>query len=178
MRPQWYRFDTDPQWGLGCCSILWVVLPTSFLALYSYWDFIRSEQPYEIRQALKENNSYLKCMLLVCALSPGLPLTLPCWTCPSFNSLGRCPLTSESSWTTHSEDTSSLSCGPSYTDLQLLNAEEQMSGKASRADSTGKRSTKPQGFANHSWWPVALLQISVASFVCRTRSGLNHPVKC
>ncbi|XP_005860199.1 PREDICTED: stonin-2 isoform X3 [Myotis brandtii] len=71
----------------------------------------------------------------------GLPLTLPCWTCPSFNSLGRCPLTSESSWTTHSEDTSSPSCCPSYTDLQLINAEEQMSGRASRADSTDNSSS-------------------------------------
>lgn len=71
----------------------------------------------------------------------GLPLTMPCWTCPSFNSLGRCPLTSESSWTTHSEDTSSPSCGPSYTDLQLINAEEQMSGRASGADSTDNSSS-------------------------------------
>ena len=77
-------------------------------------------------------------MLLVCGLSPGQQLTMPCWTCPSFNSLGRCPLTSESSWTTHSEDTSSPSCAPSYTDLQLINAEEQLSGRASGADSTGK----------------------------------------
>lgn len=67
-----------------------------------------------------------------------LPLTMPCWTCPSFDSLGRCPLASESSWTTHSEDTSSPSLGPSYTDLQLLSAEEHMSGRASAADSTGK----------------------------------------
>ncbi|XP_047392951.1 stonin-2 isoform X1 [Sciurus carolinensis] len=65
-----------------------------------------------------------------------LPLTMPCWTCPSFDSLKRCPLTSESSWTTHSEDTSSPSVGPSYTDLQLVNAEEQTSCRASGADST------------------------------------------
>ncbi|KAM9645695.1 stonin-2 isoform 2-T4 [Trichechus inunguis] len=65
-----------------------------------------------------------------------LPLTMPCWTCPSFHSLGRCPLASESSWTTHSEDTSSPSFGPSYTDLQVISAEEQTSGKASGADST------------------------------------------
>ncbi|XP_048655080.1 stonin-2 isoform X1 [Marmota marmota marmota] len=65
-----------------------------------------------------------------------LPLTMPCWTCPSFDSLRRCPLTSESSWTTHSEDTSSPSIGPSHTDLQLVNAEEQTSGRASGADST------------------------------------------
>ncbi|XP_015992999.2 stonin-2 isoform X3 [Rousettus aegyptiacus] len=71
----------------------------------------------------------------------GLPLTMPCWTCPSFNSLGRCPLTSESSWTTHSEDTSSPSCDPSYTDLQLIGAEEQMSGRASGADSTDNSSS-------------------------------------
>uniref|UniRef100_A0A8D0X2Y7 Stonin-2 n=1 Tax=Sus scrofa TaxID=9823 RepID=A0A8D0X2Y7_PIG len=66
-------------------------------------------------------------------------LTLPCWTCPSFDSLGRCPLPSENSWTTHSEDTSSPSFGPSYTDLQLVSAEEQMSGPASGADSTDER---------------------------------------
>ncbi|XP_057587426.1 stonin-2 isoform X6 [Hippopotamus amphibius kiboko] len=67
-----------------------------------------------------------------------ISLTMPCWTCPSFNSLGRCPLPSESSWTTHSEDTSSPSFGPSYTDLQLISAEEQ-SGPASGADSTDER---------------------------------------
>ncbi|XP_054305603.2 stonin-2 isoform X6 [Pongo pygmaeus] len=70
-----------------------------------------------------------------------LPLTMPCWTCPSFDSLGRCPLTSESSWTTHSEDTSSPSFGCSYTDLQLINAEEQTSGQASGADSTDNSSS-------------------------------------
>ncbi|XP_037359651.1 stonin-2 [Talpa occidentalis] len=70
-----------------------------------------------------------------------LPLTVPCWTCPSFDSVGRCPLTSESSWTTHSEDTSSPSLGPSYTDLQLISAEEQMSGRASGADSTDNSSS-------------------------------------
>ncbi|XP_010333650.1 stonin-2 isoform X8 [Saimiri boliviensis] len=69
-----------------------------------------------------------------------LPLTMPCWSCPSFDSLGRCPLTSESSWTTHSEDTSSPSFGCSYTDLQLINAEEQTSGRASGADSTDNSS--------------------------------------
>uniref|UniRef100_A0A8D1C9R6 Stonin-2 n=1 Tax=Sus scrofa TaxID=9823 RepID=A0A8D1C9R6_PIG len=68
-------------------------------------------------------------------------LTLPCWTCPSFDSLGRCPLPSENSWTTHSEDTSSPSFGPSYTDLQLVSAEEQMSGPASGADSTDNSSS-------------------------------------
>nr|XP_019586672.1 PREDICTED: stonin-2 isoform X3 [Rhinolophus sinicus] len=71
----------------------------------------------------------------------GPPLTMPCWMCPSFNSLGRCPPTSESSGTTHSEDTSSPSCGPSYTDLQLISAEEQMSGPASGADSTDNSSS-------------------------------------
>uniref|UniRef100_A0A8C0CX01 Stonin-2 n=1 Tax=Balaenoptera musculus TaxID=9771 RepID=A0A8C0CX01_BALMU len=69
-----------------------------------------------------------------------ISLTMPCWTCPSFNSLRRCPLPSESSWTTHSEDTSSPSFGPSYTDLQLVSAEEQ-SGLASRADSTDNSSS-------------------------------------
>ncbi|XP_058433846.1 stonin-2 isoform X5 [Marmota monax] len=70
-----------------------------------------------------------------------LPVTMPCWTCPSFDSLRRCPLTSESSWTTHSEDTSSPSIGPSHTDLQLVNAEEQTSGRASGADSTDNSSS-------------------------------------
>ncbi|XP_029806413.1 stonin-2 [Suricata suricatta] len=71
-----------------------------------------------------------------------LPLTMPCWTCPSFDSLRRCPLTSESSWTTHSEDTtSSPSFDPSYTDLQLINAEEQTSSRASQADSTDSSSS-------------------------------------
>lgn len=84
-------------------------------------------------------------MLLVSGLSPGPPLTMPCWMCPSFNSLGRCPPTSESSGTTHSEDTSSPSCGPSYTDLQLISAEEQMSGPASGADSTGKMEHQARG---------------------------------
>ncbi|XP_045143880.1 stonin-2 [Echinops telfairi] len=69
------------------------------------------------------------------------PLTMPCWTCPSFDALGRCPLASESSWTTHSEDTSSPSLGPSYTDLQLANAEDQMSGRASGSDSTDNSSS-------------------------------------
>lgn len=70
-----------------------------------------------------------------------LTLTMPCWTCPSFDSLRRCPLTSESSWTTHSEDTSSPSVDPSYTDLQLIHAEEQASGRASGADSTDNSSS-------------------------------------
>lgn len=71
----------------------------------------------------------------------GTPLSMPCWTCPSFDSLGRCPLTSESSWTTHSEGTSSPSLAPSYTDLQLINAEERTSGRASGADSTDNSSS-------------------------------------
>ncbi|KAM4853189.1 stonin-2 isoform 1-T4 [Thomomys bottae] len=70
-----------------------------------------------------------------------LPFTMPCWTCPSFESLRRCPLTSESSWTTHSEDTSSPSVGPSYTDLQFANAEEQASHGTSGADSTDNSSS-------------------------------------
>ncbi|XP_004414946.1 PREDICTED: stonin-2 isoform X2 [Odobenus rosmarus divergens] len=70
-----------------------------------------------------------------------LPLTMPCWTCPSFDSLRRCPLTSESSWTTHSEDTSSPSFDPSYTDVQLISAEEQRSGKASQVDSADSSSS-------------------------------------
>ncbi|XP_044520921.1 stonin-2 [Gracilinanus agilis] len=69
------------------------------------------------------------------------PLTMSCWTCPSFDSLGRCPLASESSWTTHSEDTSSPSIDPSYTDMQALDAEEQTSGGASGADSADNSSS-------------------------------------
>lgn len=82
-------------------------------------------------------------MFLDFGLSPAL--TMPCWTCPSFDSLGRCPLTSESSWTTPSEDTSSPSFAPSYTDLQLINAEARTSGKASGADSTGKMELQARG---------------------------------
>lgn len=69
------------------------------------------------------------------------PVTVSCWTCPSFDSLGRCPLTSESSWTTRSEDTSSPSIGPSYADMQALDAEEQTSGGASGADSADNSSS-------------------------------------
>ncbi|XP_052041257.1 stonin-2 [Apodemus sylvaticus] len=70
-----------------------------------------------------------------------LTLAMPCWTCPSFDSVRRCPLTSESSWTTHSEDTSSPSIAPSHTDLQLISAEEQASGRASRTASTDNSSS-------------------------------------
>ena len=94
---------------------------------------------------------------------------MPCWTCPSFDSLGRCPLPSESSWTTHSEDTSSPSFGPSYTDLQVVSAGEQ-SGLASGADSTGKREPQARGLCKSLL--VASHQISAASFVCRMMSGV------
>lgn len=85
-----------------------------------------------------------------------LTLTMPCWTCPSFDSLRRCPLTSESSWTTHSEDTSSPSVAPSYTDLQLINTEEQASGRASGTDSTDNSSSLQEDeeveMEAISWW--------------------------
>ena len=81
----------------------------------------------------------------------------------------RAPLPSESSWTTHSEDTSSPSFGPSYTDLQFVSAGEQ-SGLASGADSTGKREPRARGLCKPLL--VASHQISAASFVCRMKSGV------
>ncbi|XP_028927569.1 stonin-2 isoform X1 [Ornithorhynchus anatinus] len=68
-------------------------------------------------------------------------LTTPCWTCPSFESLGRCPEASESSWTTHSEDTGSPSIGPSSTDMRSTNAEEHTSGGASGTDTPDNSSS-------------------------------------
>ncbi|XP_039190537.1 stonin-2-like [Crotalus tigris] len=62
-----------------------------------------------------------------------------CWMCPSLEYSERQPLTSESSWTTTSENSSSPSITPSYTDLQSINTEDLTSGRASAADSTGKR---------------------------------------
>ncbi|KAJ7345069.1 hypothetical protein JRQ81_001019, partial [Phrynocephalus forsythii] len=68
-----------------------------------------------------------------------------CWTCPSFGSSGKQPLTSDSSWTTTSENTSSPSVTPSYTDLQSINTEDLTSGRASVADSTGSLLTLQVG---------------------------------
>ncbi|XP_029442085.1 stonin-2-like [Rhinatrema bivittatum] len=58
---------------------------------------------------------------------------------------GRRSLTSESSWTTHSEDTSSPSIAPSYTDLRSAMLEEASSGGASGPDSVGKF-TQPDSY--------------------------------
>nr|XP_034963685.1 stonin-2 isoform X1 [Zootoca vivipara] len=64
-----------------------------------------------------------------------------CWTCPSSGSSERRPLTSDNSWTTTSENTSSPSFTPSYTDLQSINTEDLTSGRASAADSTDDSSS-------------------------------------
>nr|XP_036873910.1 stonin-2 isoform X2 [Manis javanica] len=98
-----------------------------------------------------------------------LPLAMPCWTCPSFDSLGRCPLTSESSWTTHSEDTSSPSFGPSYTDLQPINAEEQPSGRASGADSTDERTEQQTG------WQTAVSPVQACTELTSTCTHVPDP---
>lgn len=106
-------------------------------------------------------------------LFAALTLTMPCWTCPSFDSLRRCPLTSESSWTTHSEDTSSPSVAPSYTDLQLINTEEQASGRASGTDSTGKPEFQARALSTSLLAHLGGVCFQVlpspapASFVCR-----------
>ncbi|KYO19751.1 stonin-2 isoform X1 [Alligator mississippiensis] len=63
------------------------------------------------------------------------PSKAPSWTTPSSDSSERRPLASESSWTANSEDTSSPSMAPSYTDLQSINTEEETSGRTSAADS-------------------------------------------
>ncbi|KAG8126389.1 hypothetical protein E2320_021509, partial [Naja naja] len=59
-----------------------------------------------------------------------------CWMCPPLGYSERQPLTSESSWTTTSENSSSPSITPSYTDLQSINTEDLTSGRASAEDST------------------------------------------
>ncbi|XP_053143648.1 stonin-2 isoform X2 [Hemicordylus capensis] len=64
-----------------------------------------------------------------------------CWACPPSGSSERQPLTSDSSWTTTSENTSSPSITPSYTDLQSINTEDLISGGASAADSTDNSSS-------------------------------------
>lgn len=85
----------------------------------------------------------------VCFLHPVSPSKAPSWTSPSSNSSERHAHASESSWTTNSEDTSSPSIAPSYTDLQSVNTEDLTSGGTSAADSAGKRGAL--GFClNHS----------------------------
>ncbi|XP_061467872.1 stonin-2 [Rhineura floridana] len=63
------------------------------------------------------------------------------WTHPSSGFSERRPLTSDNSWTTTSENTSSPSITPSYTDLQSINTEDLTSGRASAADSTDNSSS-------------------------------------
>ncbi|NXK33529.1 STON2 protein, partial [Piprites chloris] len=63
------------------------------------------------------------------------------WTSPSSNSSERQARASESSWTTNSEDTSSPSIAPSYTDLQSINTEDLTSGRTSAADSADNSSS-------------------------------------
>ncbi|NXD89910.1 STON2 protein, partial [Chaetorhynchus papuensis] len=65
----------------------------------------------------------------------------PSWTSPSSNSSERQARASESSWTTNSEDTSSPSIAPSYTDLQSLNTEDLTSGRTSAAESADNSSS-------------------------------------
>ncbi|NWR65439.1 STON2 protein, partial [Bucorvus abyssinicus] len=63
------------------------------------------------------------------------------WASPSSNSSERQAHVSESSWTTNSEDTSSPSIAPSYTDLQSINTEDLTSGGTSAADSADNSSS-------------------------------------
>ncbi|CAN0106194.1 unnamed protein product [Bubo scandiacus] len=69
------------------------------------------------------------------------PSKAPSWTSPSSNSSERQAHASESSWTTNSEDTSSPSIAPSYTDLQSVNTEDLTSGGTSAADSADNSSS-------------------------------------
>ncbi|XP_030308456.1 stonin-2 isoform X2 [Calypte anna] len=69
------------------------------------------------------------------------PPKAPSWTSPSSNSSGRQARASESSWTTNSEDTSSPSIAPSYTDLQSINTEDLTSGGTSAAESADNSSS-------------------------------------
>ncbi|NXA24765.1 STON2 protein, partial [Ibidorhyncha struthersii] len=69
------------------------------------------------------------------------PSKVPSWTSPSSNSSERRARASESSWTTNSEDTSSPSIAPSYTDLQSVNTEDLTSGGTSAADSADNSSS-------------------------------------
>ncbi|NXE12782.1 STON2 protein, partial [Lophotis ruficrista] len=77
----------------------------------------------------------------VCFLHPVSPSKAPSWTSPSSNSSERRAHASESSWTTNSEDTSSPSIAPSYTDLQSINTEDLTSGGTSAADSADNSSS-------------------------------------
>ncbi|XP_077179519.1 stonin-2 [Paroedura picta] len=74
------------------------------------------------------------------ALSP----KTACCTCLSTESSRKRPITSDSSWTTTSENTSSPSMTPSYIDLQSINTEDQTSGGVSAADSTDNSSSLPE----------------------------------
>ncbi|XP_025944671.1 stonin-2 [Apteryx rowi] len=69
------------------------------------------------------------------------PSKAPSWTSPSSDSSERRAHASESSWTTNSEDTSSPSIAPSYTDLQSINTEDLTSGGTSAADSADNSSS-------------------------------------
>ncbi|XP_061223534.1 stonin-2 isoform X2 [Neopsephotus bourkii] len=69
------------------------------------------------------------------------PPKAPSWTCPSSSSSEKQAHASESSWTTNSEDTSSPSIAPSYTDLQSINTEDLASGRTSAADSADNSSS-------------------------------------
>ncbi|NXP50949.1 STON2 protein, partial [Heliornis fulica] len=69
------------------------------------------------------------------------PSKAPSWTSPSSNSSERQARASESSWTTNSEDTSSPSIAPSYTDLRSINTEDLTSGGTSAADSADNSSS-------------------------------------
>ncbi|XP_064007211.1 stonin-2 [Pogoniulus pusillus] len=69
------------------------------------------------------------------------PSKAPSWASPSSNSSERQAYTSESSWTTNSEDTNSPSIAPSYTDLQSINTEDLTSGGTSAADSADNSSS-------------------------------------
>ena len=135
-----------------------------------------SEDPsnIKVRQALKISRVQLF-TLDAFGSSPATSLTMPCWTCPSFDSLRRCPLPSESSWTTHSEDTSSPSFGPSYTDLQLVSAGEQ-SGLASGADSTGKTEPPARGLCK-SFLVTACHSSNLCRQLClQNEVRRSHPV--
>ncbi|XP_067152988.1 stonin-2 isoform X2 [Apteryx mantelli] len=80
-------------------------------------------------------------LMPVSFLHPVSPSKAPSWTSPSSDSSERRAHASESSWTTNSEDTSSPSIAPSYTDLQSINTEDLTSGGTSAADSADNSSS-------------------------------------